>query len=578
MGVSHTLHSVLGVIVLCLLVFSGMPATTTADPPTASGDLVMAGPPAPTAQYAYMGYPQIKEELLSIEIEHPGIAKVYDIGDSWEKSQSMADRDILALKISDNVLVDEDEPEVLIMSLHHAREWISSEITMEVIRNLTVGYGNDTRLSWLVDNREVWVVPVVNPDGLDYALSTDDQWRKNRRHNYDGTYGVDLNRNYGGSMNNDSAGDWGGVGSSHLPQDDIYCGLAPFSEPETQAIRDLVIERNFTICLDFHSYSELVMWPWGYTANLTSDDAAFVSIGTQLAALNGYTPDQSVGLYPTTGDSVDWLYGYDDIFAFLFEVGKEFHPLNTQVAEGVIAENIAPAILGIEIAGDRQQRQFSIEHVPVATREYSTSGFDISASITADRGVDESALSVVYRVGTGSWHTVPMARGALNDTYSGIVPGQPVGSRIEYYLVALDAGGVVLMSPRYAPYEIHSFTVVDSILPIADAGDDAVAYLGETVSLDGSASSDNSGIVNYTWTFTYNGSQVVLYDQVVVFTFWTAGTYQVLLNVSDASGNYDTDVAYVTVEETAIPEFGVSLVVVVCLVGLMLSLRFRRKR
>ncbi|OGS56330.1 MAG: hypothetical protein A3K60_08270 [Euryarchaeota archaeon RBG_19FT_COMBO_56_21] len=565
-------------ILLCLLVMAAVAVSTTGEVESAAADSMAVAPPQPTAVYSYMGYSQIRDELLSVEAQHPGIAKVYDIGDSWEKSQSIADRDILALKISDNVLLDEDEPEVLVVALHHAREWISSEIVMEAIRNMTDGYGTDSRVSWLVDNRELWLVPVVNPDGIDYALSTDQWWRKNRRYNFDDTYGVDLNRNYGGSLNNDSAGAWGGVGSSHVPSSDVYCGVSPFSEPETQAIRNLVIQRNFTLCLDFHSYGELVMWPWGYTANLTSDNAALVSIGTQLAALNGYTADQSVGLYPTTGDSIDWFYGYDNIFAILFEVATVFHPQTTQEASGVIAENMPPILLGIEIAGDRQQRQFAIAHLPVGAREYSASGFDLWANITADRGVDESAISLNYRIDGGLWVSVPMAIMSPNDTYLGAIPAQQPGCLVEYYIVAHDTGGVELMSPRYAPYEIHSFTVVDSLPPVADAGDDLPALVGSPILLNASASNDNTEIVSYTWTFSYNGSQVVLYGEVVAFTFWVAGSYEVLLNVSDSSGNYNTDIINVNVEDPYIPEFGSAMIISVSLLGMLLLLWLRRNR
>ena len=380
-------------------------------------------------------------------------------------------------------------------------------------------------------------------------------------------------------MNNDSAGAWGGVGSSHDPSEDIYCGESPFSEPETQAIRDLVMQHDFSICLDFHSYGELVMWPWGYTTNLTADNDALVSLGTRLAALNGYTADQSVGLYPTTGDSLDWLYGYDNIFAILFEVAIVFHPQTTQEVNRVIAENLPPILLGIEIAGDKQQREFTIDHQPIGVMEYSASGFDISANVTADRGVDESAISLNYRTDGGLWESVPMTLASPNDTYSGAIPGQQPGSLVEYYIVAHDAGGVELMSPRYAPYEVHSFTVVDSCPPVAEAGDDVSVLVGGPVCLNGSASYDNTGIVDYTWTFTYNGSQVELQGQEVAFTFWVAGSYEILLNVSDASGNYNTDVVNVNVEDPYIPEFGsVIMVILVSLLGMLLSLWLRRNQ
>jgi hypothetical protein len=420
---------------------------------------------APVVQattYAYHNYTEIKNRLIAIAAQHPDISMLYDIGDSWETTQGLADRDILALKISDNVAVDEDEPEVLIDGLHHAREWTASEIALALAINLTDGYHNDTRISWLVDNREIWIVPVVNPDGLDYALATDQWWRKNRHANYDGSFGVDLNRNYGGSMNDDAAGEWGGAGSSHVPSDDIYCGTGPFSEPETQAIRDLVQAHNFALAFDFHSYGNLVMWPWGYSANKTADDADLVRIGNEFAALNGYTAEQSIGLYPTTGDSIDWMYGAEDVYSFCFEVGQSlFHPTSATDVLGIIGENLPPTYLAIEIAGDRQERQFQINHSPISAREYSSAGFPIDANITAARGVDVSATSVTYRVDDGTWSKVSMDRSAGNDTFETTIPAQPVGSVVDYYIVAHDMSGVELTSPRYAPYDSHSFLVTN---------------------------------------------------------------------------------------------------------------------
>ena len=431
--------------------------------------------------YSYRDYTQIKDDLLGIEGQHSDISKVYDIGDSYEKVVGSADRDILAIKISDNVQVDEDEPEVLVVGLHHAREWSTSELVLELADNLTDEYGNDTRISWLVDNREIWIVPVVNPDGLDYSLAHDQWWRKNRHVNPDGSYGVDLNRNYAGSMNGDPAGDWGGAGASHVPSDEVYCGPAPFSEPETQAIMNLVLSHDFEIAIDFHSYSQLVLWPWGYAGNVTPDDADLVRIGNSFAALNGYTAEQSIGLYPTTGDSIDWLYGGMDIYAFCFEVGLEFHPAKTADVLSIIGNNLPPAILGIELAGDREERPFQISHSPVASRAYSPIGFGLAAGITAARGVDTDGLALRFRVDGGAWSEVPMALLSGNDTYGGIVPSQPTGSHVEYYFVAHDVSGVEIMAPRYAPYEVHSFEVTPG-----DPGNPLEVEFAPPGSIDGS--------------------------------------------------------------------------------------------
>lgn len=456
--------------VICLLVALVLLVTACIPPfgssPIMQGETTRLLTVAP--EYSYRNYSTIKAILEEIADSHPSIARIHDIGDSWEKTEGLADRDILALKISDNVAVEEDEPEVLILGLHHAREWPTSEIVTAVAENLTAGYGVDARISWLVDNRQIWLVPVVNPDGLDYALEIDETWRKNRRLNYDDTYGVDLNRNYNGSENGDPDGLWGGDGSSHNPADTTYCGESPFSEPETQAVRDLVLAHTFEVAIDFHTYGDYVMWPWSFTTEIAPDDDDLVRIGWELAALNGYLPQQGIYLYPTTGDSSDWLYGAADIFAYCIEVGNEdvgfwekFHPLEYNMAMSLINENLPVSFELMEIAGDRQEREIEIHHDAISEREYSESGFEIVATVLAERGVNSTALEVTYRVDEGEWARVPIALYSGNDTYLATIPSQEIGSIVEFYIYAEDLGGYSLTSPRYAPYERHSFEVIE---------------------------------------------------------------------------------------------------------------------
>jgi len=177
----------------------------------------------------YHSYDEIKSELHQLQLQYPQIAKVYDIGDSWEKSRGIADRDIWAIKISDNVTQEEDEAEILFIGCHHAREWISVEVPFYLAKYLVENYDTDPLIRSYVDNGEIWIVPMLNPDGHQYSIDVDRWWRKNRRSNGGGSYGVDLNRNYSYM--------WGGPGSSGDPWSDIYRGPAPFSEPETQSIQ-----------------------------------------------------------------------------------------------------------------------------------------------------------------------------------------------------------------------------------------------------------------------------------------------------------------------------------------------------
>lgn len=240
--------------------------------------------------------------------------------------QTIEGRDQWAFKISDNPDIDEDEPEVLYTAAIHAREVITPEALLYYISYLVDNYGIDSTVTNIVDNRELWFILVVNPDGYYrnevIAPGGGGMWRKNRRDNNDGTYGVDLNRNFGYRWGYDN------TGSSPSPVSETYRGLAPFSEPETQNLRDFAVAHNFVAALYLHSYSNLIIWPWGYTYKYTDDEDVFAAIGDSLNAYNGYVSGPGAStIYPTNGDSDDWYYGEDRMkkrtISLTIEIGGE---------------------------------------------------------------------------------------------------------------------------------------------------------------------------------------------------------------------------------------------------------------
>ncbi|OHB70205.1 MAG: hypothetical protein A2W23_08115 [Planctomycetes bacterium RBG_16_43_13] len=281
------------------------------------------GVPQPHAgtEGLYHSYAELKNDFLQLQSAYPQIARVYDIGDSWEKTQGMADRDILAIKISDNVAQEEDEAEILFIGEHHAREWISVEVPFYLAKYLVENYNTDPVVRSYVDNGEIWIVPMVNPDGHQYSIDVDRMWRKNRRNNGDGSYGVDMNRNYSYM--------WGGPGSSGNSWSEIYRGPFAFSEPETQAVRNLALTHNFQAMLTYHSYGQLILYPWGYTYSPAPDKQLLSYMTTHMADLikgvNGkiYTPQQSSDLYISSGTTDDWFYGELGIFGFTIELRPE---------------------------------------------------------------------------------------------------------------------------------------------------------------------------------------------------------------------------------------------------------------
>jgi carboxypeptidase T len=264
---------------------------------------------------AYHSYEELAADLGILQLLYPGLARMFTIGTTLEN------RKILALKISDNVALDEDEPEVLFLGCHHAREWISVEVPLFLARYLLENYATNDRIRRIVNQSEVWVVPLVNPDGLEYTIHYYRYWRKNRRLNADGTYGVDINRNYGYAWGYDN------TGSSPEPASEIYRGSAPFSEPETQAVRDLVLGKHFQAMITYHSFSQDILYPWGYTEIPTDKNQLLDSIAANMARLmqpvNGRVyqyGEAGALLYLTNGDATDWTFGTSGIPSYTIEL------------------------------------------------------------------------------------------------------------------------------------------------------------------------------------------------------------------------------------------------------------------
>lgn len=291
---------------------------------------------------AYHSYAELERELFALEDSFPGLASVSRIGESLDG------RNIYALKISDNVSLDEDEAEVLFIGCHHAREWISVEVPFLLGKHLLSNYETDSRIKSIVDQSEIWIVPLLNPDGLEYSIHFYRYWRKNRRDNGDSSYGVDLNRNYGYMWGFDNQG------SSPNPNSEVYRGLEAFSEPETRAIRDFFLERNFQSMISYHSYSQVIIYPWGYTTEPSSQDQLLSQIAATMSGLiqsvsgNLYEYGQTV-LYLTNGDTTDWSFGSYGIPSYTIELppldylGGGFFNAESDI-QSIFAENL-PAML-----------------------------------------------------------------------------------------------------------------------------------------------------------------------------------------------------------------------------------------
>jgi carboxypeptidase T len=275
----------------------------------------------PSGDEGYHTYDEMTAALREAVAGHPDIATLSSIGDTYEG------RRIPIIKISDNAADDEDEPEVLFTCNVHAREHLTTEMCLHIVDRFTAGYGSDQAVTDVVNGKEIYVVPSVNPDGAEYDISGGGYqgWRKNRQPNPDGTVGTDLNRNFSYK--------WGCCdGSSGSTAAEDYRGASAASAPEVRAVQAFAESRvvggvqQLKAHIDFHTFSELVLWPFGHTDDTVTEGMTqeeydrLQSIGQQMAASNGYTPEQSSALYITDGDMNDYMWGTHKVLTYCFEM------------------------------------------------------------------------------------------------------------------------------------------------------------------------------------------------------------------------------------------------------------------
>lgn len=317
----------------------------------------------------YTSYDEMVDELEELAALHPEIVELIDIGDSKGKiyyesgNDNYEDyaHDIWCVKLSDNVGTEEDEPNVCFDGVHHAREVGTLEMVLAIMHHLVDNYGTDPEVTYWVENAQIWFIPLVNPDGHKIVIDEDDMWwRKNIHDNdengqitwgngQDYPDGVDPNRNYGPLEWFAGAGTSGSTGLT-------YPGTEPFSEPETSALKNLIQSHKFATAMSYHSYSELIMWPLGYSNSCVApDNDAFEEFGEAMAATvpalygGNYTPQQTNALYPCSGTTTDWGYGVERVFYYITELGIEFIPSYSQ-NEQIVENNLSAALMILDRA------------------------------------------------------------------------------------------------------------------------------------------------------------------------------------------------------------------------------------
>jgi len=334
-------------------------------------------------QNFYTGYRTIDElysDLSAITSAYPEITEIVDYGDAYCKSlggiyttpggDTQKVYDLLAVKIT-NKSISGDKPLFFLMAGIHAREITTPEVAMRMIDWLTQEYETNPDARWIVDYQETWIVPSVNPEGHwivelgeERLYGSPYYQRKNANHDDGSTtwppgnlqYGVDLNRNHSYK--------WGLTGSSTVASDMTYRGTSANSEPEVSQLQNLITnlfpnqkvegqpapDNTTGILISMHSYSKLVLWPWGYTSTDAPNKSSLKMIGDKFATYNEYTSESSSSLYPTAGDTTDWTYGKLGVPAFTFELGNSFMPLYREIDSTQWPKNKPALIYAAKIA------------------------------------------------------------------------------------------------------------------------------------------------------------------------------------------------------------------------------------
>jgi len=315
-------------------------------PQTKSGDEIEF----PDKDEKFHTYKETISVLDELSRTYPKISTIFNLGTSVEGRQLKGIRITAEANLNSKAFV----PGIFFVGAHHAREHLSTEVPLLLLKFILENYGKDERITTLVNTRDIYFVPMLNPDGAMHDIKGKKykMWRKNRVPNSRGSFGVDLNRNY-------SFG-WGTGGSSRRETSDVYMGPKPFSEPETIAVKKFVEEHaNIRIILSFHTFSELILYPWGgkKTGVSGKDGRVFETMAQTMSKWNKYKPMQASGLYVATGDTCDWAYGEHGIFCFTFELTPKtrwtggFYP-GAKVIEPTFRANILPALYLIEKAAD----------------------------------------------------------------------------------------------------------------------------------------------------------------------------------------------------------------------------------
>lgn len=413
---------------------------------------------------AYMDLPTIVAYINNLASQRPDLCTVSSIG------LSIQNRDIWVLKITGPG--GGTKPGVFYHGLQHAREWITGPAVLYLANHLVTQYDNNPCVRELVNQTEFYLAPCINPDGYAYTWvnSNTRLWRKNRRQNSGGSFGVDLNRNWGYG--------WGGGGSSGTQNSETYRGTAAFSEPETAAIRDFIIAHpNIRAHMDYHSYGQLIMWPFGTECITPSepDASTFAGLGTTMESLieGVHGVDHVSGpicltLYQASGASVDYMYGTQNRYGMTIELrpnsGNPGFVLPASQIVPTCEENL-PAILYLSRWASTGIFVGPLDPIPDALAPNLPTTLRLAIRPNHQNYATDTAR-LHYRLGgSGPFFKTPL-QFVAGDEYHAELPAIPCGANIEFYVTAFGDGGYEARLPCGAPAVLYSATAAGECAPL----------------------------------------------------------------------------------------------------------------
>ena len=278
-------------------------------------ELMAASPDAVPAGYSDLA--GVIARMNAAAAAHPTIAQVVDLNARFSMPLTHENRVIYGIKISDNVAQDEDEPNALIIAEHHAREIVTPEIALNAMQKLVDGYGIDPTITALINGQEIWIVPLANPDGYNYVFTTDNLWRKNRRNNGNGTFGVDTNRNYPFQWT-------GGCAGSTSTSNETYKGPSAGSEPEVKLVMTMSQEQRFARLVDYHSYGSEVLWAYATCSPHPFGNSFLMPEAVAFSNASGYGGANR--LPSADGEEYEWQLANFLNMAYIIETHVTFQP------------------------------------------------------------------------------------------------------------------------------------------------------------------------------------------------------------------------------------------------------------